>query len=67
MRNKRYGKVGAWTCEKCNGDSTVIDGDKSIYGPYRRRRKCLNCGFRWSTVELRVSDQQKVKSEHVSQ
>lgn len=43
--------MGATVC-KCGGDTTVTDSrphGKST----RRRRKCLSCGERWSTLEVR--------------
>lgn len=36
---------------RCGGDSNVIDSrhtDKAI----RRRRKCVACGLRWTTLEV---------------
>jgi hypothetical protein len=39
-------------CEKCGGESAVIDS-RDIYGTKRRRRECLACKFRWSTYEIR--------------
>lgn len=47
-------------CEKCGSRSTVIetrtDRDKvgvNEFGTVYRRRKCANCGDRWSTAEIR--------------
>lgn len=41
------------TCSKCNGDSTVTETRKSG-DALRRRRKCLSCGHRWTTMERDV-------------
>lgn len=43
--------MGAVICQ-CGGDSKVTDSrphKKSI----RRRRECLKCGTRWSTLEVK--------------
>jgi len=46
-------------CPKCDSvESTVIDSrdrnyrSKIPYQQTRRRRKCLNCGFRFTTYEV---------------
>jgi hypothetical protein len=39
-------------CDKCGGESEVIDS-REIYGTKRRRRQCKACGLRWSTYEVR--------------
>lgn len=43
-------------CPKCNGRSEVVDSRVSPgkYGAYRRRRVCLSCEFRYSTMEINV-------------
>lgn len=46
--------MNASICPECEGDSIVIDTEKTFDRTLRRRRKCLVCGFRWSTVETRV-------------
>lgn len=43
-------------CKKCAGDSQVIDSRASKTDGIRRRRKCLNCGLRWSTREVVIVD-----------
>ena len=45
-------------CDRCGAEdnSVVTDTRKSsVYG-YRRRRKCLSCGFRFTTYEIKPSD-----------
>jgi transcriptional regulator NrdR family protein len=51
-------------CEKCGGKSKVIGSTEGDHWPgvaltpdeinVCRRRKCLHCGHRWNTVELRA-------------
>ena len=39
-------------CSKCNGRRTdIIDTRQSPEGYLRRRRKCMDCGHRFSTEE----------------
>jgi len=40
-------------CEKCGGLARVIDSRERPIG-FSRRRKCSNCGHRFSTVEVRT-------------
>jgi transcriptional regulator NrdR family protein len=40
-------------CEKCGSDSGVYDSRMSPKGFIRRMRKCVSCGFRWTTYEVR--------------
>ncbi len=41
-------------CPKCgDGEPMVIDSRQKPYG-IRRRRECLACGYRYSTVEISV-------------
>jgi hypothetical protein len=42
--------VGAGICRQCGGDSKVIDTNPTA-GPIRRRRECIQCGWRWTTRE----------------
>lgn len=39
------------TCPKCNENTRVIDS-KSDEDSTERRRECLVCGYRFSTVEI---------------
>lgn len=42
-------------CPECKCyDSTVIDSRMTDDGMIRRRRKCLSCGVRQSTVEIPI-------------
>ena len=38
-------------CAKCHGESRVVDSRVSNANT-RRRRECLTCKHRWSTLEL---------------
>lgn len=40
-------------CPLCKADSNVIDS-RPTDDPtaWRRRRACLGCGYRWSTIEM---------------
>lgn len=38
-------------CPKCVGESQVIDS-RPTPKAIRRRRKCINCRFRWTTLEV---------------
>ena len=39
-------------CPKCNGGTTVYDSRPKKDGTTKRYRECLNCGFRFKTVEI---------------
>lgn len=46
-------------CPKCNdSDTDVIDTRPMPYG-VRRRRECLACDHRWSTVEINYTQYKK--------
>jgi len=45
------------TCLRCNGPSDTISTRCGKDGVVRRRRRCLHCGARWSTVEMRADDE----------
>lgn len=47
-------------CEKCGGATAVINS-RDEFGYVRRRRKCSSCGYRYSTVEIRKSDFDRVE------
>jgi len=41
------------TCQTCGARSRILDSrDLEVY--VKRRRQCVGCGERWSTVEVRV-------------
>lgn len=41
-------------------DSAVLDSRQNDDGMIRRRRKCLNCGNRYSTLELSATRYEKM-------
>lgn len=45
-------------CPKCSEETNVTDSRPTGYG-VRRRRKCVKCGHRISTVEICVTDDEK--------
>jgi transcriptional regulator NrdR family protein len=47
-------------CEKCDGKSMVFD-TRTIGPTVRRRRKCLSCGWRWSTAEVPLATFKEIK------
>ena len=45
-------------CQKCNGDTCVLDS-RPVDGASRRRRVCLECNNRFSTVEIMAEEKKK--------
>ena len=43
-------------CPKCNCDSLKITDSRPNTEATRRRRKCLNCGYAFSTFEISMND-----------
>lgn len=39
-------------CIKCGHKTTVYDSRVTVDGDFRRKRKCLGCGFRYATIEI---------------
>lgn len=39
-------------CQRCEGKSRVVDTEPQV-GRIRRRRQCKECGYRWTTYEIR--------------
>lgn len=49
-------------CPKCGGDSGVKDSRPDYQGVViRRRRKCFECGFKFTTKEIVVSSSETNK------
>ena len=46
-------------CPTCDGESIVKDSRPRPDGGIRRRRECVMCGERWTTVELPVLARQE--------
>ena len=38
-------------CPRCDGQNSRVYDSRTIDGGIRRRRECLECGFRWITRE----------------
>lgn len=39
-------------CEKCGDPDTIVTDSRKVAGTVRRRRECVVCGHRYTTVEL---------------
>ena len=48
-------------CPKCNAMGLSCADSRPYYETIRRRRRCLNCGYRFSTVEISIEDYHKLK------
>jgi transcriptional regulator NrdR family protein len=46
--------IGADLCDRCGGDSKVLE-TRSKAGTPARRRACLSCGERWTSWEVRLT------------
>ena len=60
-----------FTCPKCGGQSSKVKNSRPAFSvdeakdkpeAIRRRRECLECGTRWSTVERIDRSSVKLKS-----
>lgn len=51
-------------CPVCEGKTIVINSMEGIENSIRRRRKCVECGYRFNTNELPPKVTQKDKSLH---
>ena len=47
-------------CQKCQGDSKVIDMRTLESGSNRRRRECVKCERRWSSIEITDEEYNRV-------
>lgn len=43
------------TCYDCGSNTKVVDSRERELGQLYRRRKCLKCGFTFSTIEIDCS------------
>lgn len=50
-------------CPKCNAYGLAIADSRPDGETIRRRRKCLNCGYRFTTYEISEEDYRKVKND----
>ena len=47
-----YDGLNARICRKCGCEKSHVFDSRDIDDLLKRRRECLKCGFRWSTVEV---------------
>ena len=47
--------LDARMCPKCGCDRSKVIDIRDTTGMVKRRRKCPECGYRWSTVEVEKS------------
>jgi transcriptional regulator NrdR family protein len=58
-------KKAARACPACGADSHVYDSREQEDGRIMRRRRCVQCGAKFITIEQRISIfQQKNFSQH---
>ena len=50
-------------CPKCNAYGLACSDSRPYNETIRRRRRCLNCGYRFTTVEISVEDYHKLKGK----
>ena len=50
-------------CPKCNAYGLACSDSRPYNETIRRRRRCMNCGYRFSTVEISVEDYRKLKDK----
>ena len=48
-------------CPKCNRNNDVVIDSRQRAFSVRRRRLCMNCGFRYTTVELLAKNRKAIK------
>jgi transcriptional regulator NrdR family protein len=53
--------ISSIQCDQCETMQKSIVTDSRPFGEVtRRRRECLKCGHRWSTVEVRATEYDKL-------
>jgi len=52
-------------CHECNGETSVINSRNDPQGK-RRRRMCVECGERYSTVEIDEEEYEKLRAYFTS-
>lgn len=50
-------------CPKCGNDVVSCIDSRPKSGTIYRRRKCISCGFRFSTVEIGLDDLESYKQK----
>lgn len=62
----RSAHLSAFACPHCADDSRVIDSRAlDPGGVIRRRRECVRCGARWTTLERIVMTSIRVAKYHI--
>lgn len=60
-----YKGLNARICRRCgNAKSRVFDVRITKNDLLERRRECLDCGFRWSTIEVEQLTFEQMKANH---
>ena len=49
-------------CPKCGGEKNTVVDTRAIDAGIRRRRECTVCKFRWNTVEILETREDKVEN-----
>lgn len=50
-------------CPRCNALGLTCKDSRPNGETIRRRRRCLNCGYRFTTYEISAEDYRKLKGE----
>lgn len=48
-------------CPRCKGEKDIVTNSRDRVFFIRRRRECLCCGFRYTTLELLAKDRKAFK------
>ncbi len=51
-------KTDGLSCPDCGCQFSGVTDSRPAECALRRRRKCLSCGFRWTTYEMALSEQE---------
>ena len=51
------------TCPKCKSAQVYVCDSRQCENGTRRRRKCMDCGYRYSTVEISMEELQQYKAK----
>lgn len=52
-------------CDVCQSDQVAVVDKRACRAGIRRRRKCLNCGYRFSTKEIVVQGSVKLNVQRI--
>ena len=48
-------------CPKCKSEQVTVYDSRRIFGTVRRRRRCLDCGFRFTTYEVEAKEYKELE------